>query len=153
LSGRSIPVEARVTQLAEFAEVAYRAGGIAGAQDVARRRSGTQFDPDLVGVLSVDAEKVFHGLDDLDAWDAVIDAEPALAVRLTSEECDAALAAIARFVDLKSPYTLGHSIATAELASRAAARAGLHADDAQGIYRAGLVCGFGRLAISNAIWD
>ena len=56
-----------------------------------------------------DVEKVFHGLDELGSWDAVIDGEPALARALSPSECDEALAAIARFVDLKSPYTLGHS--------------------------------------------
>jgi hypothetical protein len=52
---------------------------------------------------------IFAGLDDLETWDAVINAEPALAVVLSSERFDAALLAIANFVDLKSPYSLGHS--------------------------------------------
>ena len=56
---------------------------------------------------SADAEKVFHQLDELDSWDAVIDGEPGLTRTLSAEECDEALAAIARFVDLKSPSTLG----------------------------------------------
>ena len=51
-------------------------------------------------------------------WDAVIEAEPALAVVLSGERFDAALLAIANFVDLKSPYFLGHARAVAELAGR-----------------------------------
>ena len=39
---------------------------------------GPQFDPALVEVVGRDAEKVFHELDELDSWDAVIDGEPAL---------------------------------------------------------------------------
>ena len=38
---------------------------------------------------------------------------------------DRALAAIANFVDLKSPFTLGHSVAVAELAEEAGGRLGL----------------------------
>ena len=38
----------------------------------------------------------------------MIAAEPALAVELSPEQLDGALAAIANFVDLKSPFTLGH---------------------------------------------
>ena len=55
----------------------------------------------------------------------VIDAEPALRVTLSDDEFDRALRAIADFVDLKSPYTLGHARAVAELAAsdRGAARA------------------------------
>ena len=42
-----------------------------------------------------------------------------LAMLLTQQ--DRALAAIANFVDLKSPFTLGHSVAVAELAEEASA--------------------------------
>jgi HD-GYP domain-containing protein (c-di-GMP phosphodiesterase class II) len=153
LAGDDIPVAARITQLAEFVEVAHRSGGPTAARAVATRRADAQFDPDLVSVLCADAEKVFHGIDELGSWDVVIEAEPALAVRLSPAGCDAALATIARFVDLKSPYTLGHSVGTAELAARAGARLGLPSGDSGLLYRAGLVLGFGRLGVSNAIWD
>jgi HD-GYP domain-containing protein (c-di-GMP phosphodiesterase class II) len=83
----------------------------------------------------------------------VLDEEPALAIRLTDRECDAALAAIARFIDLKSPFTLGHSEAVAELAAAAGEQLGLPGDEVAALRRAGLVAGFGRLGISNAIWD
>lgn len=152
-SGDAIPYASRISQLAEFAEVAHRTGGIDAARAVATRRSGKQFDPDLVAILCADAGKVFQGIEDLNSWDAVIDAEPGLAVRLSPAECDAALAAIAMFVDLKSPFTLGHSVAVAELAADAGPRAGLSRDDGHTLYRAGLVCSFGRLGVSNAIWD
>ena len=57
-------------------------------------------------------------------WQAVIAAEPALAVPLSPAQLDAALTAIASFVDLKSPYSLGHSVAVADLAQEAARRLG-----------------------------
>ncbi len=153
LSGAAIPVAARVAQLAEFVEVAHRTAGIPGAVEMAERRSGKQFDPALVVVFTDDVEKVFHGIAELGSWDAVLDSEPSLRMTLSAAESDAALAAIARFVDLKSPYTLGHSQALAELASRAGEQLGLAADEVHVLFRAGLVTGFGRLGVSNAIWD
>jgi HD domain len=96
---------------------------------------------------------IFAGLDDLETWDAVINAEPALAVVLSSERFDAALLAIANFVDLKSPYSLGHSRAVADLAAAAGARLGLSEAERRTLRRAGLVHDFGRLGVSNAIWD
>jgi HD-GYP domain-containing protein (c-di-GMP phosphodiesterase class II) len=153
LAGERIPAASRVAQLSEFLEVAHRTDGIDGALDLARRRSGTQFDPQLVDVVCADAEKVFHELDDVDSWDAVIDSEPGLARSLTPEECDQALAAIARYVDLKSPSTAGHSGAVATLATGAAAELGLPVAEQQLVRRAALVAGFGRLGVSNAIWD
>jgi HD-GYP domain-containing protein (c-di-GMP phosphodiesterase class II) len=153
LAGDRIPLASRIAHLAEFLEVAHRNDGIEGAVDLARRRSGTQFDPALAEVVVADAEKVFQGLDDTDSWDAVIDGEPALAHLLDQAECDEALAAIGRYVDLKSPHTAGHSEAVAGLAEATAAGLGLPAADQQLVRRAGLVSGFGRLGVSNAIWD
>jgi HD-GYP domain-containing protein (c-di-GMP phosphodiesterase class II) len=153
LSGDDIPLASRITQFAEFLEVAHRSSGIDAARDLATRRAGKQFDPNLTAVLGVDAEKVFHDIDEIGSWDAVIDAEPALAVELSAVECDAALAAIARYVDLKSPYTLGHSKGVADLAARAGEGLGLGSGEVQTLRRAGLVLGFGRLGVSNGIWD
>jgi HD-GYP domain-containing protein (c-di-GMP phosphodiesterase class II) len=153
LAGDAIPLGSRIAQLAEFVEVAHRTGGLDAARAVAERRAGKQFDPRLVAVLVADAEKIFHGLDDLSSWDAVIDSEPALAVVLSPEECDAALEAIARFVDLKSPFTLGHAAAVAALAAGAGQQLRLPADEIRTLSRAALVAGYGRLGVSNAIWD
>ena len=104
--------------LADVVEVFHRAGGVPAAIAVARERSGTQFDPALVDAFCRDAAELFGGIESATTWDAVIAAEPELEVVLTDEELDAALAAIANFADLKSPYTLGHSCAVAELAER-----------------------------------
>ena len=152
-AGDQIPIAARVVQLAEYVEVAHRAGGIDAALALAERRRGTQFDPLAVDTLRLDAAKVLGPIDDSSSWDAVIDAEPALARALTASECDEALRAISRFVDLKSPWTIGHSLAVAELGAAAARRLGGPAGEVQTLYRAGLVHDFGRLGVSNSIWD
>src|SRR5262249_33679607 len=87
------------------------------------------------------------------AWAAVIGAEPALAVELAEDQLDDALAAIANFVDLKSPFTLGHSVAVAELAEESGRRLGLPPDQVPLLRRAGYVHGFGRLGVSTSILD
>ncbi|HEY1515316.1 MAG TPA: HD domain-containing phosphohydrolase, partial [Solirubrobacteraceae bacterium] len=61
--------------------------------------------------------------------------------------------AIANFVDLKSPYSLGHSQAVADLAAAAGAQLGLSEAQVRTLRRAGLVHDLGRLGVSNAIWD
>ena len=96
---------------------------------------------------------ILSGLDGIGAWDAVIAAEPALAVVLSGERFDDALLALASFVDLKSPYFLGHSRAVADLAAAAGERLGLSDGDVRTLRRAGLVHDLGRLGVSNAIWD
>ncbi len=153
LKADAVPVAARIAQLAEFTEVAHRVRGVEGARALARSRSGRQFDPALAALLSADADGIFAGLDTVPAWQAVIAAEPALAVDLSPAELDGALTAIANFVDLKSPFTLGHSVAVAELAEQAGRALGLPAEKTELLRRAGLVHGYGRLGVSNSIWD
>ena len=152
LAGESIPLASRLAQLGEFVEVASRVGGIEGARTLVRERRGGQFDPTLCDVLDSDAEEILAGLDTVSTWDAVIDGEPALAVTVAGERFDAALRAIANFVDLKSPFMLGHANAVAELAARATVEQGLPELETT-MRRAGLVHDLGRLGISNAIWD
>jgi HD-GYP domain-containing protein (c-di-GMP phosphodiesterase class II) len=60
------------------------------------------------------------------------------------------LRAIATFVDLKSPYMLGHAAAVEELVALAGERAALSGAELQALKGAGLIHGLGRLGISNA---
>jgi hypothetical protein len=78
----------------------------------------------LAGIVHDEGELLLAGLDTIGTWDAVIDAEPALTVMLSGEQFDEALLAIANFVDLKSPYTLGHAPAVAGLATAASSSSG-----------------------------
>jgi HD-GYP domain-containing protein (c-di-GMP phosphodiesterase class II) len=153
LKAGAIPVAARIAQLAEFMEVAHRVSGVAAATALARRRAGRQFDPALAVLLCSHAAEIFAGLEAAPAWPTVIAAEPVLAVELSPDQLDRALAAIANFVDLKSPFTLGHSVAVAELAEEAGRRLGLPPEQVMALRRAGFVHGFGRLGVSNSIWD
>jgi HD-GYP domain-containing protein (c-di-GMP phosphodiesterase class II) len=153
LKGSDVPIASRLAQAAEFVEVAHRVGGISAAVALVRKRSGGQFDPQLSALLCADPNAILDGLDAARTWDAVIAAEPALGVRLTSDQLDDALTAVADFVDLKSPYTLGHGRAVAELAAAAGAGLGMSDDELVLLRRAGLVHGLGRLGVSNAIWD
>src|SRR3954454_15987015 len=153
LKGDAIPQAARLAMLGEFVEVAHRVGGVPGATALARKRSGKQFDPAAAACLCADPEAILGDLDGVDTWDAVISAEPALAVVLSGERFDAALTAIANFVDLKSPYTLGHARAVADLAGAAGSHLGLDESERRTLRRAGLVHDLGRLGIWNSAWD
>src|SRR4051812_2104539 len=153
LAGEQGPVASRLAQGAEVAEGANRMGGTDGARELARERRGEQFDPTLADLLDSEAEMILSGLDTVATWGAVIEAEPALAIVLSGERLDAALVAIADFVDLKSPYFLGHARAVADLAAEAGARLGQTVGEVRTLRRAGLLHDLGRLGVSNAILD
>jgi len=151
--GEEIEVTARIVNLADVLAVFHQAGGVDAAVEVARRRSGTQFDPSLVGLVASGAPSLFDHLDDAATWQAVISAGPTLGPPLTAAQLDAALEAVGDFTDLKSPYTLGHTRSVAELATAAAASLSWPERDSTHVRRAALLHDIGRLGISNAIWD
>ena len=153
LHGEDVPDAARIAQLAEFVEVAHRVGGVEAATAIARKERGRQFDPRLCDLLVEEGDLILSDLAEIRTWSAVIDAEPALTVTLVGDEIDAALAAVADFIDLKSPYFLGHTSALAALAGDAAVELGRSAGEVRTVRRSALVSGFGRLGVSNAIWD
>jgi HD-GYP domain-containing protein (c-di-GMP phosphodiesterase class II) len=153
VQGDEVPLPSRLAQLAECVEVAHRVGGVDAVQALLRERGGKQFDPELARVMGAEADLLLSGLDLVSSWDAVIDAEPALAVVLSGERFDAALEAVANFVDLKSPYTLGHAPAVADLAAQAGTTLGMSAAQVRTLHRAALVHDVGRMGVSNATWD
>jgi HD-GYP domain-containing protein (c-di-GMP phosphodiesterase class II) len=151
--GEQILLTSRLVALADVVEVFHRAGGTDAAVAVARQRRGTQFDPQVVDVFTGQAASVLAGLDEASSWDAVISAEPARGRRLAGPEFDAGLEAIADFIDVKSPYTIGHSRGVADLAGEAARILGLGDRAATTVRRAGLVHDLGRLGVPNTVWD
>jgi HD-GYP domain-containing protein (c-di-GMP phosphodiesterase class II) len=152
-AGEEVPIAARLAAIAEFTEVAHRMGGVEAARELVRKQSGKQFDPTLAAEFLANADLLLADIDAAEAWSAVIDAEPALSVVLTEERFDDVLLAIADFIDLKSPYTLGHARAVADLAADAGAQLGVPDAEIRTLRRAGLVHDFGRLGVSNSIWD
>jgi HD-GYP domain-containing protein (c-di-GMP phosphodiesterase class II) len=150
--GPEILTSSLLVNLADVVEVYHRAGGVEAAVAVACERAGTQFAPTLVEVFCSDAAAILDGLDESTVWSGVLALEPD-PVWLRGEQVDQALEAVADFVDLKSPYTIGHSRAVADLARGAAEALGLPGRDVDDLRRAGLVHDLGRLGVSNAIWD
>lgn len=150
VKGDQLLTPARLVHLADVTAVFHHGGGVEAAVEVARSRSGGQFDPDLVRLFEREAPGVFEALESINTWDAVMSKAPSIARELTDDELDGALAAAADFVDLKSPYALGHSRGVADLAGAAAAEWGV---DARTVRRAGLVHDFGRMGVPNSVWD
>lgn len=153
LRGEELALEMRIVQLADFVEVHHQLGGPAQAVEGARRRRGTRFDPSLVQIFCRDATELLAGLDAGDAWQAAVEAEPAAGAELMEAELDGALEAMADFVDVKSPYTPGHSRGVAALATEAAKQSGLPLADTVELRRAGLLHDLGRMGVSNLIWE
>jgi HD-GYP domain-containing protein (c-di-GMP phosphodiesterase class II) len=148
-----IPVEMRVVHLAEVAEVHLRHGGVEAAVSMARARSGSQFDPAVVATFERAASEILDGLPGDDVWTAALRQAPDSDRMLGDEELDGLLTAMGDFVDLKCPFTAGHSRGVAALAAQAARGCGLPERDVRLVRRAGLVHDLGRMGVPNTIWE
>ncbi|MGA5467058.1 HD domain-containing phosphohydrolase [Mycobacterium sp. NPDC050041] len=152
-SGAQLPIAIRVAALADMVEVHHRTYGPGGAVAMARSRRGGQFDPQVVDAFVTDADAILAGPATGNAWDAALREAPDRGRRLGDDELDVLLVALGDFVDLKCPFTLGHSRAVAELAAGAGAVAGLDAAAVGLLRRAGHLHDLGRIGVSNQVWS
>lgn len=150
LAGEAIPIEIRIAQVVDLAEVYERTYGREGVVQMLRTRRGGQFDPTVVDAFLADIDSLLEP--PADCWQAAL-AEAPVEPPLTDAELDQLLVAIGDFVDLKCPFTLGHSRAVAALAARAAEHLGLPPEEVAHVRRAGHVHDIGRIGVSNQLWE
>ncbi|WP_024794068.1 HD domain-containing phosphohydrolase [Tomitella biformata] len=149
----AIPVEMRVAQLADLLEVHHRQYGLDGALAMAHERRGRQFDPELVDLFTACPAEILAAPATGEVWATALAQAPDGDARLDGPGLDALLTAMGDFVDLKCPFTLGHSRGVAALAGGAGRLAGLSATEAETLERAGHVHDLGRIGVSNQIWS
>jgi len=151
--GEQIALVVRLFHIADVVDVHRRGGGVAAAVEVAQARSGSQFDPRLVDAFCSSAGELLTGADDEYDAHELFSREPGLARRLSDNDLDAALVALADFTDLRCPSRAGHSRGVADLAVEAARRLRLPADEVKLVYRAGLVHDVGLHGVPYTILD
>lgn len=151
LAGEAVPLAVRVAVAARDADLWWRAGAPQMAEMLQHRR-GRAYDPAVTDACLTVGAEVLGGLDQGDAWQAMLDAGTA-GGEIAAPSLDVALAAVADFADLKSPWTRGHSPRVAALAAAAGRAAGMGDQEVNRLRRAALVHDLGRVGVPNGIWD
>lgn len=151
LRGDAVVLPARLVRLAWEMVVHTRLGGADAAVAVAQARRGRSFDPVLVDAFVAHAGELSPGVRAASVWEDFLAAEPAPAKRVGGVA--AVAAAFGTFVDVKSPYTLGHSGSVARLACAAAAEVGLGAAEIESLRVAALLHDLGVVSVPNGILD
>jgi HD-GYP domain-containing protein (c-di-GMP phosphodiesterase class II) len=135
-------------------EAAYTTRGRDEAEAMANEQKGKTFDPQMVEAFLVVAQKTgfWETLSQEDVWQVVLGLEPDSPYRNMNEaKLDDLAFAVADFVDLKSPFTVGHSRETARIAEGIARRMGLLPSEVANIRRAALVHDLGHIALPGNI--
>jgi len=152
LPGTQITWPARVVQAAEAAVVHAEFGGVDAAVATLRARRRRAYHPDVVDAFCADPVELLDGLRGDGVWRLALGTEPGEAQLLSSDAFDEALRVMGDFADLKSPYTMGHSGAVADLAAEAARRSSLPAAEVMLVRRAGWVHDLGRVGVGASVW-
>src|SRR5205823_5078139 len=110
-------------------------------------------DPRFVDAFFACAPEVVALLSRESIWETFLEAEPTPHAERSSEALPEIAEVFADYVDLKSPYTIGHSPGVAALVLRTAGVLGLDVESARRAHLAALLHDLGRVAVPNGIWD
>jgi putative nucleotidyltransferase with HDIG domain len=159
VQGEQIPLLARICAVAQHLDIFSAGRGTQNAIDTLEERSGTRFDPQLVGIaLSLHRRGVLWANcspDDSeeDMRQAVLDLDSGTRQKLEPSQVDQICEAFADVVDAKSHFTFRHSVGVADAAFGIAETMGLPAGRVQLVRRAALLHDIGKLSVSNTILD
>jgi HD-GYP domain-containing protein (c-di-GMP phosphodiesterase class II) len=153
LKGQNIGLAARIARVAGDAALFSDIGGTELAVDALRQRAGKVFDPAVVEAFAADAATILAEVDAGEPREKILAAEPQPVIELTLSDLPRVAAAFGDLVDLKTPFTHGHSAGVARLARRAGEHLGLSATALDQLHVAALMHDVGRAVVSNAIWE
>lgn len=153
ISGGAVALPSRVAAVAFTAAMFHAAAGRPAAVEAVGRWRGGKLDPALADVFLSRADDLLQELETGDVWLTALAAEPSPQRHVRGGAIDEVARGCADFVDLKSPYLLGHSTGVAALAEVAGRAAGLADADAVDLRRAALLHDLGRAGVSTVIWE
>jgi putative nucleotidyltransferase with HDIG domain len=153
--GEAIPLLSRILGIAQHLDVFATEQGRERAINTLKERSGSWFDPELVGIAaSLDRSgELWTGCGTPEERIRVLELEPGTVRTLATEQVDLVCEAFADVVDAKSSYTYRHSLGVTEVADGIASNLGLPPDMRQLIHRAALLHDLGKLRVPNSILD
>ncbi|HEY8853813.1 MAG TPA: HD domain-containing phosphohydrolase [Candidatus Dormibacteraeota bacterium] len=143
---------ARLVHLVHVAQTYHQIGGIAAADATVRDRSGSEFDPEIARLWLQNSHDMFGQMGRESVWDDALAEEPEPHLWVSPAHLDEVCRALADFVDLKSPYTAGHSPQVARLVEGAASELGLGEAEITTLRRAAHVHDLGNVSIPDLVW-
>lgn len=151
VAGEDIPLAARIGHVASAAVMFAQARGLAEAVTSLEKWSGGILDPAITASFLTHAGELLSTLELPDVWQAALAAEPTPWKLARDDSLDDICHIFGDFIDLKTPFLLGHSAQVARLAEGAASALNLSEDDCVTLRRAGFLHDLGRAGISSGI--
>jgi putative nucleotidyltransferase with HDIG domain len=156
LRKNEIPLFSRIASLSQTLDVFFTAQGPDAAVEIAQRRSGRWFDPELVkaAVFQSNSGMLWSGLDSEDLLRKVGLLEPEFRrASATEDSIDKICAAFAEVIDAKSPFTYRHSREVADTAVEIGRWLGMNPKSLNQLRRAALLHDIGKLSVPNSVLE
>jgi HD-GYP domain-containing protein (c-di-GMP phosphodiesterase class II)/DNA-binding CsgD family transcriptional regulator len=153
LRGDEIAPAARIARVGTDAVFLAALGGATTVTDALGRASGKRLDPHVVAAFAADATGLLDEAAAGDPRTRILEIEPAPAVEIDEVDLPMVAAAFGDLVDIKTPFTHGHSAEVARLSVEAATRLRLDRKTIARLEVAALLHDLGRAGISNAVWE
>lgn len=152
LSGDAVKFPVRVVTLAQDAIALNDQHGFDGMKEKIARRAGGAYESALVDLFLAHADELLAGLDGPVDRETILALEPVPHSMLSDEAAEEAYLAIADMIDMRMPFTFGHSRAVASLADAAGKEMGLPASDLRDVRCAAYAHDIGELAVPVSTW-
>src|SRR5258708_33100159 len=152
LSGHAVKYPVRLVTLAQDAIALTDLHGFEAMTAMIAERAGGAYERELVDVFLAHAESLLAGLDGPVDRATILALEPTPHAMLDEDACEKAYLAIADMIDMRMPFTFGHSRAVASLAGAAAKQMGLPASDGRIVRWAGYAHDIGELSVPVSPW-
>jgi HD-GYP domain-containing protein (c-di-GMP phosphodiesterase class II) len=152
LKGDAVTLPVRLVTLAQDAIVLNEAHERETMAAMIAQRRGGAYEAELVDLFLAHAEPLLDGLDGPVDRETILAIEPLPHAVLDEEGCNEAYLAIADMIDMRMPFTFGHSRAVAGLAEAAGRRIGLPASDIRAIRWAACAHDIGELSVPVSTW-
>lgn len=120
IPGEEIPLAARIGAVAFAAVMFFQAGGRSQALGTLEKWSTGILDPGITACFTAHADEMLSCLELADVWQEALAAEPRPWRTVGDDALDDICRVFGDFVDLKTPFFLGHSAQVAWLAEGAA---------------------------------
>ncbi|ESY65835.1 LuxR C-terminal-related transcriptional regulator [Mesorhizobium sp. M0051] len=152
LSGEEVLPAVQLITLAQDVIALSDAVGIVEMAETVASRGDGPYAAHLARLVAANAAVLMEGIGVTVDRETILALEPDPPVSLDEADCDEAFLAIADMIDMRMPFTQGHSRMVAELAEGAGRQMGLPAADVRALRWAGCIHDIGELVVPVATW-
>lgn len=152
LSGEAVKLPVRIVTLSQEAIALCEVNGHARMKEMIAKRAGGGYEVQLADIFLAHADRLMEGLDLPVDRATILALEPEPHATFDEQGCDEAFLALADMIDMRMPFTFGHSRAVASLTESACRRAGLPASDIRAAKWAAYTHDIGELAVPVSTW-